>query len=278
MRLHILTSVLALAAFAAEAAEPCPFDAKSLSYAGTDLEQAKCLLRPVRKYAAFGARHGTLSEPFESLLGQPLTFGVAELAAHLEREGVPQDAVGGPITARIGKARYFVIHDTSTPNYKQATFPADIDHQTWSWNSMATYREAEGAKRQAHVFVGRDGSSFAQVDLSEPWRATKFEKKGEALRGLFLHVENVQPRRSAPGRDDDAVAPLPGFTDAQSRRLALIYVAASVRAGKWLIPAYHAVIDAGIKDGHDDPQNFDLPAWAGHVGEIVDRLSARRSG
>ena len=278
MRLPIFALGFALAAFAAEAAEPCPFDFKSLSYAGTDPEQAKCLLRPVRTYAVLGTRPDTLPEPFERLLGQPLTFGAAELAALLEREGVPQDAVGGPVAARIGKARYFVIHDTSTPNYKQGAFPADVDLATWKWNSMATYREAEGDKRSAHVFVARDGSSFTQVDMAEPWRATKFEKRDKALRGLFLHVENVQPRRSAPGKADDAVAPVPGFTDAQSRRLALVYVAASVRAGKWLIPAYHAVIDAGIKDGHDDPQNFDLPAWAGHVGEIVGRLSARRSG
>ena len=41
---------------------------------------------------------------------------------------------------------------------------------------------------------------------------------------------------------------------------------------RWLIPAFHATVDAGIPDAHDDPQNFDdliEPAAAGAVAAAV---------
>ena len=63
------------------------------------------------------------------------------------------------------------------------------------------------------------------------------------------------------GANNDAFSPSPGFTAQQLDRLALLYVAASVRRGQWLLPAFHAAIDAGIPNAHDDPQNFDLDGW-----------------
>ena len=41
-----------------------------------------------------------------------------------------------------------------------------------------------------------------------------------------------------------------------------------MRAGFWLIPGYHAVIDEGIYDKHDDPQNFDLDAFAASLERL----------
>jgi hypothetical protein len=112
--------------------------------------------------------------------------------------------------------------------------------------------------------------------LEVPWRATKRERElpGGQLRGRFLHVELVQPRRRDPagGARNDAIAPQPGFTETQYRRLAEAYVAASLRTGTWLIPAYHAVLDNGLPDGHDDPQNFDLPAWDGQLAAVLSQL------
>ena len=48
--------------------------------------------------------------------------------------------------------------------------------------------------------------------------------------------------------------------------------AASVRRGTWLIPAYHSAIDAGIKDAHDDPQNFELERFADELKKLVDSV------
>ena len=94
------------------------------------------------------------------------------------------------------------------------------------------------------------------------------------LKGLFLHNEMIQPRRSAPGRGrrNDARSPDPAFTAAQYDRLALLYVIASVRAERWLIPAFHAAIDAQIANGHDDPLNFDVDSFARGLEGVITKL------
>ena len=95
-------------------------------------------------------------------------------------------------------------------------------------------------------------------------------------KGLYLHVELIQPRRRDPegSPDNDAIAPVPGFTDVQLERLALVYIAASVRGGGWLIPAFHAAVDAGIPKAHDDPQNFDTSRWAKQIRALLQSIKA----
>ena len=86
----------------------------------------------------------------------------------------------------------------------------------------------------------------------------------------------IQPRRSAPGRGwrNDARSPDPPFTPAQYDRLALLYVIASVRADRWLIPAFHAAIDAQIPNGHDDPLNFNIDNFASSLDSLMAKLGA----
>ena len=55
-------------------------------------------------------------------------------------------------------------------------------------------------------------------------------------------------------------------------RLALLYVAASVRKHEWLIPSFHAPMDAMLQNAHDDPQNFDLDCWANSLGTLLTAL------
>ena len=47
-----------------------------------------------------------------------------------------------------------------------------------------------------------------------------------------------------------------------------------MRAGAWLVPAFHAPIDADIRGGHDDPQNFDLRALAAALEALLQKLQA----
>src|SRR5262249_41348756 len=90
-------------------------------------------------------------------------------------------------------------------------------------------------------------------------------------RKVSVNVELVQPRlRDARGID--AIAPTPGFTDPQLDRLALVYIAASVRRGQWLIPAFHGVVDFGV-GSHDDPQNFDLEHWASCLAALLQEIA-----
>lgn len=91
---------------------------------------------------------------------------------------------------------------------------------------------------------------------------------------MQIHIELIQPRRRDPNGPpkNDLIAPVPGFTDKQYERLALLYVCASVRRGTWMIPAYHSAIDAGIKGAHDDPQNFLLEKFAEKLNALIKEL------
>jgi hypothetical protein len=176
------------------------------------------------------------------------------------------------------RARYFVIHDTSGPNFGRSHWPPDFNENA-KINSLARHRCSDGWET-AHAFINRAGAMLVGHDFSVPWRGTKFERAtrfGTDLKGLFIHIELVQPRRRdvRRGRRDDSIAPVPGFTPAQYRRLALLYVIASVRGGHWLVPAFHAAIDGDIRNGHDDPQNFDLAAFATSLEGLLQTLRRR---
>ena len=156
------------------------------------------------------------------------------------------------------------ISSSTTPRRRitaRQPWPLSIDDDP-KINNLARYECANDIER-AHVFINRTGAIFLAHDFTVPWRATKFEAAknfGSALKGLFLHIELIQPRRALKGygRRNDFLAPDPGFSQAQYDSLALVYAVASRRAGFWLIPAFHSVLDEGIRNKHDDPQNFQL--------------------
>ena len=110
-------------------------------------------------------------------------------------------------------ARYFVIHDTSGPNYGHRSFPEDVDGGS-KINNLAEFTCSDGWGK-AHVVINRSGSMLLNHELSIPWRETKFEQAANfagALKGLFLHVELIQPRRAAAGHRNNAASPTPAFT------------------------------------------------------------------
>ena len=250
----------------------CPFDETTLSFKGTPLEQAKCLLRPVQRYGRLGEPLARLPAPLEGLIGKPVNVTPARLQSYLTSRHIAEADVGGAVTNRLG-AKYFVIHDTSTPNYADQSFPTNINTAAWRYNNLEGWYK----RPVAHLFVNRLGESVAPHAWINSCRATKLEVKvlGDKSRGLFVHTELIQPRRRDPqgGAHNDAIAPTPGFTDAQLDRLALLYVAASVQHGTWMVPAFHAAVDAGIPDAHDDPQNFDLAHWAQRLGLLLNILA-----
>lgn len=267
---------------------PCNFIPEQLSYAGDPAEQAKCLLSPVKPVGHLGPPLAELPAILAERVGQP--SGLPErttLRAWLAERGM-ELPLGASLDQIVSFARdndrssrpasYFVIHDTSTPNYGALPWPRNIDEDP-QVNNLARYACANDIER-AHVFINRAGAILLAHDFSVPWRATKFEMATNFagdLKGLFLHVELVQPRRRDPkfrGRND-FLAPQPGFTRAQYDALALVFVVASVTAGFWLVPAYHSVIDEGIRNKHDDPQNFELEAFAASLARLLRELKAR---
>jgi hypothetical protein len=262
---------------------PCEFKPESASFAGTPVEQSRCLLRAFDRSRNLGPMLDSIPAVFDERVGQASDLPAREtLSTFLSKHDLEWDFafyLWQPVArARDNDpdapaARYLVIHDTSGPHYGSRPWPANIDAHA-KINNLRRFRCSDGWAI-AHVIINRSGAMLLGKDFAVPWRATKFERAkafGTALKGLFLHVELIQPRRRAPGRgrNNDAQAPTPGFTTAQYDRLALVYTIASVRAGAWLIPAFHAPIDAHIRGGHDDPQNFDLGAFA----ESLERLLA----
>lgn len=272
----------------------CKFDHDIQSFAGTPAEQARCLLNPVEPVGRLGTALDALPDAIERRVG-----GDADLPSHdtlatlLRERGAAENLIANlalPVSHAhdndplARSATYIVFHDTSTPNYRTQPWPLSIDDDP-KINNLARYECSNDIER-AHVFINRGGVIFPAHDFALPWRATKFESArnfGSALKGLFLHVELIQPRRAlrSYGRRNDFLAPDPGFSQAQYDSLALVYTVASRRAGFWLIPAFHSVLDEGIRNKHDDPQNFRLDAFAQSldtlVGELRTRTAAKKS-
>ncbi|BAN27204.1 hypothetical protein [Caballeronia insecticola] len=290
MNIVVLLSVVASLMWSVRAtAAGCDFSNQSLSFAGDEITQARCLLRPVMKGGSLGARLNPLPPPFEHFIGQPVGITPDEFLALLKQLDIAPNALGGAVTQPLSQssapghpqARYFVIHDTSLNVCTDTGQFARSEDADASWNRAS--RWANDAN--AHLYITRDGKLVAPQGriFSVPWRATKLEANaGPNSRGLFLHVENVQLRIAElkPGDAamvngdcrNDRIAQTPGLSDAQMQKLALTYIAASVRAKKWLIPAYHAAIDDGISNGHDDPQHFDLTRWGTVICSYLDRM------
>lgn len=263
--------------------EHCGFDETRLSFRGTPIQQARCLLSPVQTGGTLGPARARLGRFLEGHVGRRVRIDRERLRALLEAEALPALAasVETPLSrARNNEpdapfARYFVIHDTSL-ELDLADFPSNDSAQA---NGLGwTYPDGT---QVAHTFTNRRGEILFAHDYAIPWRATKRERDAithGAAKGLFLHNEFNQIRLNDPAGPpgNHNRAPVPGFTAAQYDRMALLYILASVRGGRWLIPGFHAVIDSGIPDAHDDPQNFEMDAWEAALIRRTAELGARR--
>lgn len=252
----------------------CRFESGLLTFAGSPLQQARCLLRHVEAGRSSDSE-SDLPPTLAAAIGQRAEVDFVRLAAALRRAHIPIPAAS-PVseTSDHRRALYFVIHDTSSPYLGDTAFPRSRDRLE-RFNDVNQFL---GKDAVAHMFNDRLGRVSVGHDFEVGWRATKLERAvGEASRGRFLHVENVQPRRQDPSGPphNDRTGPDPGFTRAQYRTLALLYVAASARAGIWLIPAFHANIDRGIPEAHDDPQHFELASFDRELAFWIKRLRQR---
>ena len=255
---------------------PCAFEPERMSFAGDPVTQARCLVRPVGVLARLGPIPDALPPVLADRVGRfalmPSRKAVTAVLTEMGLDTQFAESLYAPVSrAQDGdpfgpSARYFVIHDTSGPRLSR--FGDGID--TGRFNNLRNFHCSDGWSI-AHAVINRSGDIFVGHDFEVPWRSTKFEPAiafGTDLKGLFLHVEMIQPRRGRGGR----IAPTPGFTPAQYDRLALLYAMASLRAGAWLVPAFHATIDGGVRNGHDDPQNFELASFASSLEQLTARF------
>ncbi len=267
----------------AEQIGECRFDRDTLTFAGTPLEQATCLLRKIELGAVrtsqplppiiadLMARTDPPSESMKQAALAAFPQPYRDYAALHAADPVSHTEAGLPL-------QYFVIHDTSEPFYANDPFPKHLNRD-WKVNSFASYIGKDFAPEPvAHIFLNRVGQIWAGHEFAQPWRATKLESRvvGATARGRFVHIETVQPRRFLPGATSrgQTYGPKPGFTPEQYRMLAALYVYVSARAGRWLIPAQHNTIDAGIPEAHDDPQNFEMKRFARELERLVKPRSS----
>lgn len=266
----------------------CKVDQSTLLFAGSPIEQARCLLRPNKIGGVLDTQLKKLPRPLEKIVGQKIAINKESLRKYLKELNIDESSLGGSLNDPLATAKlpngqeisalYFIIHDTSWPYLKDEPFPADFNtNAVWKGNKIEVWMN----NPVAHIFVNRLGRSVTTTPFNESVRkgwGTKFARdilKKDA-KGLEIHIELIQPRRRDPSNtnpENDRFAPEPGFTDAQYDRLALLYLCASVRRGSWLIPAYHSAIDAGIKNAHDDPQNFKLKKFAKSLKKLLRKIS-----
>jgi hypothetical protein len=256
-------------------AQQCPFE-------GNDENRlARCLIRPVARGGNVGQPPTVLPGVLEDLIGKPINIDLTKLRAHLAEGGISESDIGGTINQDLTKVRFFVIHDTSSPEISAAEFPANMNEPTWVSNRLSNWISTN---TPVHIYVNRVGQSATKTNFSMVARGTKYESGKDIANaaqrqlarqrrsGLFVHIELIQPRRKSNPHTFFDLGPTPGFTEKQLDRLALLYVVASHRSKRWLLPAFHASVDATIADAHDDPQNFDLATWLNSVGALVDKV------
>jgi hypothetical protein len=256
----------------------CPFDSAD------EKALARCLIRPVLRGGHVGPTPGTLPAVLDGLIGHPMGIELDKLRGYLSDRGIEESSVGGAIHRDATRVRFFVIHDTSSPEVTAASFPSNMNEAGWSGNNLSNWLRSD---TPTHVFINHVGASGTKANYNEVVHATRYEagrdiadatrrRQARAQRsGLFVHHELVQPRRRSRSTSSYFdIAPEPGFTAPQLERVALLYVIASYRSGRWLLPTFHCSLDATIAGAHDDPQNFDLDVWLGSLKTLLSNLGS----
>jgi Putative peptidoglycan binding domain len=259
----------------------CQFDSNTMQFRGTPLAQAQCLLRFPKPLGNVDDTPAKMPKTLKGILSKLNMLGFTKemLRRALDKRGILEENIGGSLDRAISRANnndetepsanYFVIHDTSILLSNTQSFDPDfINTSRWSGNHLENQ-----LRSKTHVYITRNGRTKTDNDYQTPFRATKFELSVETPihKGRFLHHEMVQPRKLKNGID--ALSPDPGFTPIQYELLALCYLAASLRRGSWLIPAFHCVLDLEVGD-HDDPQRFDLLLWDNAIESLLSELTS----
>ena len=184
----------------------CDFNLDSLEYRGTPVEQAKCLMRSLDQTRNLGPPLDSLPDALASRIGRDSGLPSREtLSAYLSKQDLEWDFAAHlwqPVSRaednnpQAPAARYFVIHDTSGPNYGHRSFPDDID-STAKFNNLKNYYCPDGWGK-AHVVVNRSGDMIVDHDFRNSMARDKIRARG----GFRRHLEGAVPAR----RDDPTAA------------------------------------------------------------------------
>ena len=157
----------------------CGFDQATMSFHGDGVEQARCLMRGMDETRNLGAQMAMMPAPLADRVGNEAGLPTREaLSTYLSKLDLEWDfaqylwlpvsrANDNDPTAPM--ARYFVIHDTSGPNFGHRAFPEEVDNGNSKINSLNKFKCSDGWGK-AHVVINRSGDMLLNHELAIPWR------------------------------------------------------------------------------------------------------------
>jgi hypothetical protein len=113
------------------------------------LIQGRCLLRTVKMNRELGPALTELPAPLDGLIGRAVTVDKNTLERYLTERHIDGSQIGGPIDLPLTTARYFIIHDTSSPNFVRDPFPVNDVINGAEWNDGRVNRLRSG--QRTHV-------------------------------------------------------------------------------------------------------------------------------
>src|SRR4029078_6450834 len=128
----------------------CKLDGATLLFAGTPVEQARCLLRPNKIGGVLDNDLKKLPDPLAKIVGQKIAVNKESLRKYLSEHHIDEGSLGGSldqplVTATLPNgeeipALYFIIHDTSWPYLKDEPFPAGFNSDAnWKGNKIEVW-------------------------------------------------------------------------------------------------------------------------------------------
>lgn len=272
----VVISIVSVGAFFSSAVAACYWNSATMQFNGDPVEQALCLTPELSQSGVPLRTLNALPPTIDELVGRSIEFSRDLVEQYFADYGIREPEIGGSLALRVSLVKgepaiFFVIHDTNGPDFGTRLFPPDISISKHI-NNLRQFG------RRWHVIIGRDGQSDTLIDFFTPLRSTRFEVKkvGKRSKGRFLHVALLQPVRTA---ENEIKIPSQPFTPAQYERLAQVYLAASRRAGRWLIPVYAAELN---RKGRETvilggPKGFSMSAWADAIRKVYRELYTRQS-
>src|ERR1700744_4153132 len=131
----------------------CDFNLDSLAYRGTPVEQARCLMRAEDPSRNLGPPLANFPQALASRVGRETGLPSREiLSTFLSKQDLEWSFAANlwqPVSRaednnpEAPKATYFVIHDTSGPNFGHRDFPDDTD-STARFNNLSNFTCSDG--------------------------------------------------------------------------------------------------------------------------------------
>ena len=203
----------------------CAFDQATMSFHGDGVEQTRCLMRGMDETRNLGAQMAMMPAPLADRVGNEAGLPTREaLSTYLSKLDLEWDfaqylwlpvshANDNDPTAPM--ARYFVIHDTSGPNFGHHAFPEEVGNGNSKINSLNKFRCSDGWGK-AHVVINRSGDMLLNHELEIPVARDQIRAGGEFQRRAegplpACRVNSTAARRLRPRPPQRCAKPQSGF-------------------------------------------------------------------